>query len=117
MEQVKIGYCREIFNPDRPTRMNSTKTGETIFNDICVTALYLEQGDIKAMIVGMDVRNVYSYFSKEVRPMIREATGVPEENILLHTPHNHSNPDCSAENDETVRDWRERIGYPAIVNG
>lgn len=115
MEEIKIGYCREIFTPDKPVRMNSSKTGETVFNDICVTALYLEQGETKALVIGMDVRNVYAYFSAQIRPMIREVTGVPEENILLHTPHNHSSPDCSAENDESVRDWRERIGYPAIL--
>lgn len=115
MEQIKIGYCRETFNPDKPTRMNSTKTGETIFNDICVTALYLEQGDVRSFVIGMDVRNVYTYFSAQIRPMINELTGVPVENIFLHTPHNHSSPDCSAENNETVADWRERIGYPAIL--
>ena len=115
MSQIKIGYCRELFNPDKPVRMNSTKTGETVFEDICTTAVYFEQADTRALIIGMDVRNVYAYFAAKVRPMIREATGVPEENIFLHTPHNHSSPDCSAENDETVADWRERIGYPAIV--
>lgn len=115
MSELKLGYCRENFTPDKPVRMNSTKTGETIFNDICVTAVYLEQGDTKAMIVGMDVRNVYAYFSAEIRPQITQLTGVPEEHILLHTPHNHSSPDCSAQNDPTVADWRERIGYPAIL--
>ena len=115
METLKIGYCREVFNPDKPVRMNSSKTGETIFNDICVTAVYLEQGETKALIIGMDVRNVYGYFSAYIRPLISEATGVPVEHILLHTPHNHSSPDCSAENNDSVRDWRERIGYPAIL--
>lgn len=115
MSAIKIGYCRETFNPDKPVRMNSSKTGETVFNDICATAIYLEQEDTKVLIIGMDVRNVYEYFSAQVRPMISQATGVPVENILLHTPHNHSSPDCSAQNNESVIDWRERIGYPAIV--
>lgn len=115
MNLIKIGYCREKFNPDKPVRMNSKITGETVVEDICATAVYFEQGETRALIVGMDVRNVYTYFSAQVRPMIREATGVPEENIFLHTPHNHSSPDCSAENDETVKDWRERIGFPAII--
>lgn len=115
MNQVKIGYCRKTFNPDKPVRMNSKKIGETVFEDICVTAVYLEQAQTKLLIIGMDVRNVYEYFSRQVRPMISEATGVSVENIILHTPHNHSSPDCSAENNEAVTDWRERIGYPAII--
>ena len=115
MDTLKIGYCRELFNPDKPVNMNSKKIGETVFEDIAATAVYFEQGKTRALIVGMDVRNVYSYFSAQVRPMISDATGIPVENIILHTPHNHSSPDCSAENNEGIRDWRERIGYPAIV--
>ncbi len=115
MAAIKIGYCREKFNPDKTVRMNSVNPGETVREDICASAMYLEQDDKKILIIGMDVRNVYGYFSAAVRPMISEATGVPVENIILHTPHNHSSPDCSAENDPTVMDWRERIGYPAIV--
>ena len=34
METLKLGYCREVFNPDKPVRMNSSLTGETVFNDI-----------------------------------------------------------------------------------
>ena len=115
MEQIKVGYCRECFSPDKPVNMNSKKIGETVAEDIYTTALYLEQGQTRVLIIGMDVRNVYTYFSDAVRPMICEATGVPVENIILHTPHNHSSPDCSAQNNPTIMDWRERIGFPAIV--
>ena len=115
METIKVGYCRQCFSPDKAVNMNSVKIGETVYEDIYATALYLEQGATRALIIGMDVRNVYTYFSNTVRPMIEEATGVPAGNIFLHTPHNHSSPDCSAENDEGIKDWRERIGYPAIV--
>ena len=115
MSTVKIGYCRENFNPDKTVRMNSSNPGETVLEDICASAMYLEQDDTRVLIIGMDVRNVYAYFSAAVRPMIRQATGIAEENIILHTPHNHSSPDCSAENNPSVIDWRERIGYPAIV--
>lgn len=115
MEVIKAGYSRVCFSPDKAVNMNSTKIGETVYEDIYTTALYLEQGETRVLIIGMDVRNVYTYFSNTVRPMITEATGVPSENIFLHTPHNHSSPDCSAENNPTVIDWRERIGFPAIV--
>lgn len=115
METIKVGYCRECFSPDKAVNMNSVKIGETVYEDIYATALYLEQGATRALIIGMDVRNVYTYFSNTVRPMIEEATGVPAGNIFLHTPHNHSSPDCSAENNPNIIDWRERIGFPAIV--
>ncbi len=115
MSNIKVGYCRKAFNPDKTVRMNSTNPGETVIEDICATAVYFEQEEKRILLVGMDVRNVYEYFSKAVRPMISEATGVSEDAIILHTPHNHSSPDCSASKDPSVIDWRERIGYPAIV--
>ena len=115
MEQIKAGYSRVCFSPDKAVNMNSVKIGETVYEDIYTTALYLEQGETRTLVIHMDVRNVYTYFSNTVRPMITEATGVPTENIFLHTPHNHSSPDCSAENNPTIIDWRERIGFPAIV--
>lgn len=115
MEQLKIGYARADFSPDKPVRMNSQHTGEIVKEPICATALYLTQGDTRVLVIGMDVRNVYEYFAAEAKKMVSKATGVPEEAILFHTPHNHSSPDCSAMENETVIDWRERIGYPGIV--
>ena len=83
MSTIKIGYCRENFSPDKTVRMNSSNPGETVREDIYATAMYLEQDGKKVLIIGMDVRNVYEYFSAEVLPMIEAATGVAKENIIL----------------------------------
>lgn len=115
MEKLKLGYAREDFSPDKPVSMNSQKTGETVYQPIYVTALSFSQGDTRALIVGVDLRNVYKHFLDIVLPMVSEATGVPEEAIYFHSPHNHSSPDISNQTNESVLDWRDRIGIPAIL--
>ena len=63
MEKLKLGYAREDFSPDKPVSMNSQKTGETVYQPIYVTALSFSQGDTRALIVGVDLRNVYEHLS------------------------------------------------------
>ena len=46
METINIGYCRECFSHDKPVNMNSVKIGETVYEDIYTTVLYLEQGEV-----------------------------------------------------------------------
>lgn len=115
METLKIGYARENFSPDKAVHMNSTKIGEKVMEPIFTTCLSLSQGDKRVLIIGMDLRNVYKHFTEIVIPQITEATGVPADAIIFHTPHNHSCPDASSTSFECVLDWRERIGFPAIV--
>lgn len=115
MDELKLGYAREDFSPDKPVNMNSSIVGETVYQPIFATALSFSQGDTRVLIVGVDLRNVYEHFLNIIKPMITEATGVPDEAIYFHSPHNHSSPDISSETRENILDWRERIGFPAIL--
>lgn len=115
METLKIGYAREDFSPDKSVHMNSTKIGEKVMEPICTTCLSLHQGETRVLIIGMDLRNVYKHFTDIIIPQITEATGIPGDAIIFHTPHNHSCPDASSTSFECVLDWRERIGFPAIL--
>lgn len=115
METLKIGYAREDFSPDQAVHMNSTKIGEKVMEPIFTTCLSLSQGDKRVLIIGVDLRNVYKHFTDIVIPQITEATGVPADAIIFHAPHNHSCPDASSTSFSCVLDWRERIGFPAIV--
>lgn len=115
MDILKIGYAREDFSPDRTVHMNSTKIGEKVMEPICTTCLSLSQGEKRVLIIGVDLRNVYKHFTDIIIPQITEATGVPGDAIIFHSPHNHSCPDASNPGFECVADWQNRIGFPAIL--
>ena len=115
MDKLMLGIGREDFSPDKPVRMNSKRTGEYVREPIYATALYFRQGDNRAMIVSLDLRQVHEDFIDEIKPLIVEATGIPADNIFCMTNHNHSCPDISSRSNEGVIDWKARIGIPAIV--
>ena len=115
METLKIGYCRENFSPDGPVRLNYKLTSTYVLEPICVTALSLSQGDKRVLIIGMDLRNIYSSFTSKALPLVMEATGLTEDAVVFTCTHNHSCPAVMLPTDDAIRDWRDRIGLPAIV--
>lgn len=115
MNELKLGYAREDFSPDKPIRMNSKKTGQTVYQPIYVTALSFSQGDTRVLVLDMDLRQPNGHFLQLVKPQAAQVTGVAEENIVFLTTHNHSYPDISCQDDQAVIDWRTRIGIPAIL--
>lgn len=110
-----LGIGREDFSPDKPVRMNSKRTGEYVREPIYATALSFRQGDNRAMLVSVDLRQIYEHFTDQIKPLVAEATGIKAENIIFTTNHNHSCPDISSTANEGVIDWKERIGIPAII--
>lgn len=115
MQTLKIGYCRENFSPDGPVRMNYQLTSTYVLEPICVTALSVSQGDKRVLIIGMDLRNIYTSFVSKVLPMVMEATGLAEDAVIFTCTHNHSCPEVMIPKDEAIGDWCARIGFPAIV--
>ena len=116
MEKLLLGYAREDFTPTWPVRMNSQCTSDEVWHNIYATALYFCQGDVKALVINLDVRELYVHFLEELRPQVAEVSGVPEEYVIFATTHNHSSPDVGASNQvENVIRWKEELGYPAIL--
>ena len=114
-KSLKIGYCRENFSPDGPVRMNYQLTSTYVLEPICVTALSLSQGDRRVLVIGMDLRNIYKSFISKALPMVMEATGLSEDSVIFTCTHNHSCPEVMIYSDDAIRDWGDRIGFPAIV--
>lgn len=115
MDTLRLGYAREDFSPDRTIRMNSARIATRVYQPVCVTGMSFRQGDTRVLVLNMDMRQPNGHFLVLVKPLVAEATGIPQENIVFHTSHNHSYPDISCQDDPAVIDWRTRIGIPAIV--
>ena len=115
MNMLKIGYAREAFSPDGPVRMNYQLTSTHVQAPICVTALLLQDDCSRVLILDLDLRNTYKSFTSTVMPMITQATGIPADEVIFAATHNHSCPEVMVYEDDAVRDWGDRIGFPAIV--
>lgn len=116
MDQLLLGFGREDITPDGPVRMNSQCTSDEIWHPIFAHALYFQQGAEKALIINLDLRELYAHFLDYLRPVISQTTGIPVEKILFATTHNHSCPDVGASGDTPhLVDWKKRIAYPAII--
>lgn len=116
MSQLMLGFAREDFTPDFPVRMNSQCTNNEVWHPICANAMYFADENEKALVIILDVRELYSHFLDPLRPVVAEKTGVAPEKIVFATTHNHSSPDCGASSSvENCIRWKEELGYPAII--
>lgn len=116
MAQLKLGFAREDFTPDYPVRMNSVCTNNEVWHPIFANALYFCDENEKVLLINLDVRELYSHFLDPIRTEIAKTTGVPYENIVFATTHNHSCPDVGASDkvDTCIR-WKTELGHPAIL--
>ena len=116
MDKQMLGYARVEFSPDGPVDISGGGVkANSVYEPIYATAASFSQGDTRVLVVGVDLRNVNKNFLDVVLPMITEATGVPQEAIYFHATHNHSAPDVQLYWLDSVKDWRDRIGIPAMV--
>ncbi len=69
-----------------------------------------------ALIVTMDIKGTYEYIQTNMMKRMTEATGLPEENIMLSATHNHSAPASSDDSnkpkfswDDTIYNWLDEV--------
>lgn len=116
METLLLGFGRGDFTPDQPTRMNSQRTGVEVWHKLFANVVYFAGKSDKAVVIVLDVRELYPAFIDPIRDQIAALSGVTRENVIFATTHNHSSPDVSAcTYNESVKDWMLGIGHPAIL--
>ena len=115
MNELKIGYARRDITPDGQVQINSVLVSTHTETPLCVTALSVQSGNTRALIVSFDIREITRSLRAVMQPRIAEATGLAEAQILLTCTHNHSTPDVSYITKDNIMDWRERICTPAAL--
>ncbi len=93
---MKTGFAVSDITPElgiyltgygRPERL-----AESVHSPLNATAMFLEDGDSQAVVIGFDWCFVDWELTKSIRKAITAATGVPEAHILLCCSHTHSAP-------------------------
>ncbi|MBR2373845.1 MAG: hypothetical protein IKA87_06405 [Lentisphaeria bacterium] len=94
-EKIKIGWAKCDITPAGPTMLagqmgNRLSTG--VLDHLFTSALALECGNEKAIIISADLCGIRMGLMKQIRQKISAATGVPGENVTASATHTHTGP-------------------------
>jgi len=98
--KLRAGVGMRIINPplDSPMAGFCAREGGAIgvHDDLTAKALVLEDEGRVVVIVCLDIIYITLQRTQRIRRAINKATGIPVENIMISTSHNHSGPDLDA---------------------
>jgi len=93
--QLKIGISREIITPKLGglfAGYGAKEPSDSVHDDLAVTALALEYGQMKVLLINAAVCLISNELFEELRERCGKAAGVDKANVLVSTTHTHSGP-------------------------
>ena len=115
MDKFSAGFGRCDITSVGPTRINSSRVSDHILDPLYVTCVAVSDGKNTALMITVDLRNVYKHITEPGFAAISAATGVPREHIFLTATHNHSAPDVSNIEDESIQRYLKDIFFPQLT--
>ena len=104
-----VGFGREDISPKAPVPLagygaTMNRISRQQLDTLYLTCVAITDAEGKtALLISQDLIN--SLWHAEVRSAIREATGIPEEQILVAATHTHSGPDQVSKH-ENILAWK-----------
>jgi hypothetical protein len=93
---LKAGVAARDVSPTKPMFLvgypHVPRTSTGIHDPLLASALYLDDGKTKLMLIALDVVFIHHDTARECRAAISKATGIPAQNILTSATHTHSGP-------------------------
>ena len=94
--QLRAGFSAAEITPPAPNfRMSgyfSERVNTGTHDPLMAKAMYLEQGDTRAVVVVCDILNLIREVTDPARARIAEVMGVPVENCVVAATHAHTGP-------------------------
>lgn len=117
---MKTGFARLCITP--PMGVNlfgyyETRHAKGVLDDLYVTALALDDGEKRALILAVDVCMLGYEACNEYKSAISAAIGIAPDSILINCSHTHTGPFLSGERfgDETVcEEYLEEFGKKLV---
>jgi neutral ceramidase len=113
-KQLKAGAGRSVITPRLGTLLFGyapPRPGESVHDDLTVSALAFEYGETRAMLVSATLSIFDNDKSLHIRNLISQSTGLPVDAIILCSTHTHSAPETAS-----VPGWSEiNLSYYADI--
>ena len=93
--KLKTGIAREIITPPIGGLLfgyGSDKPSTVVNDELTVTALALEYGNSRVVLMSATVCLIDNALNEKLRLLCGEAAGVPATNVILSATHTHSGP-------------------------
>ena len=98
-ERLKIGWNSTDITPKGPVMLGGqmfNRLSEGVHLPLSATAMALESGDEKAVILSVDTVSLRLFVMSKVRDRVSAATGIPALNIIASATHTHTAPQYGA---------------------
>ena len=93
---MKVGFSVVDMTPETGIYLTGYGMPERlatgVHSPLTATAMFLQDGEKSAVVIGLDWCFVDWKITQDIRRVIFEKTGIPEQNILLSCTHTHSAP-------------------------
>jgi hypothetical protein len=95
VDKLKAGVAREIITPKLGGKLMGYAAGKpssSVHDELTVTALAIENGKIRVLLMSVSVCLISNVLAKKLREICGEAAGIPAENVIIGASHTHSGP-------------------------
>ncbi|MBO5868220.1 MAG: hypothetical protein J6Q54_04865 [Oscillospiraceae bacterium] len=104
MTQLKAGYAKADITPSFPVPLGGygkthCRIHDSVESPICAVCVAISDGVSTILLYHLDLVGLPNENVARCKKGISEATGVPEDNILLNATHTHSAPDLRSNLD------------------
>ena len=106
-DQLKAGVAREIITPKLGGLFmgySSPNPSTAVHDDLTVTALAIECGQTRAVLLSVTICLVGNDLCAKMRDLCGEAAGIPAANVIIAATHTHSGPITSDTGDASYCD-------------
>lgn len=107
------GYARENISPTQfPCGMDGNTNASRVNDDLYATAVAFSDGKTKTVVITLDVVYISNSMYDAIIKDIVAKTGLPKENIYIHSTHNHSSPNyvlAEQSTDTAAKKWRTDV--------
>ena len=100
VEAFSVGYGITYIEPENGTPMggygnSDKKLSNAVMDPLATVVMAMSDGTDTFLLVALDIPGAYVDFVDPTVELISQETGLPKENILCHSVHNHSASPCS----------------------
>lgn len=124
-EGFRVGFGRASITPQEKLPLggygtSSTRIMEDVLDDIYVDCIAMtDENDLTVLLMLVDMQRIEESLIDLLRISVNEATGVPQDRILISCSHTHSVPDLTMNSHEGIARYKgllvERFAQSAVA--